>query len=100
MINQVPPDTRTRLVLTAMRLFAEKGFNSTSVADVLSSAKVNSGSLYYFFPGKSDLLVAVLEMYRQGIGPMLLEPAWEGVSDPIEKIFALLTRYRSALEMT
>jgi AcrR family transcriptional regulator len=100
MINQAATDTRTRLVLTAMRLFAEKGFNSTSVADVLSSAKVNSGSLYYFFPGKSDLLVAVLEMYRQGIGPMLLEPAWAGVNDPIEKIFALLARYRSALQMT
>jgi AcrR family transcriptional regulator len=99
MINQAS-DTRTRLVLTAMRLFAEKGFNSTSVADVLSSAKVNSGSLYYFFPGKSDLLVAVLEMYRQGIGPMLLDPAWDGVNDPIEKIFALLARYRGALEMT
>ena len=60
MINQVdqPPDTRTRLVLAAMQLFWEKGYNSTSIADVLQTAKVNSGSLYYFFPGKADLLAA------------------------------------------
>jgi len=31
---------------------------------------------------------------------MLLEPAWEGVSDPIERIFALLAKYRAALETT
>jgi TetR/AcrR family transcriptional repressor of nem operon len=99
MINQVdrPPDTRTRLVLTAMQLFWEKGYNSTSIADVLQTAKVNSGSLYYFFPGKSDLLVAVLDMYHEGIRPMLLEPAWAGVADPIERIFALLARYRKSL---
>jgi TetR/AcrR family transcriptional regulator, transcriptional repressor for nem operon len=93
-------DTRARLVLTAMKLFGEKGYGSTSVADVLKQADVNSGSLYHFFPGKQDLLLAVLDMYYEGIRPMLLKPAWEGVDDPIEKIFALLARYREALVMT
>ena len=31
---------------------------------------------------------------------MLLEPAWRGVDDPIEKIFALLAQYRRSLTMT
>jgi AcrR family transcriptional regulator len=102
MINQLDgvPDTRTRLVLAAMQLFWAKGYNSTSIADVLQTAKVNSGSLYYFFPGKTDLLAAVLEMYHDGIRQMLLEPAWAGVNDPIEKIFALLARYRQSLADT
>jgi len=89
-----PTDTRSRLVLAAMQLFWEKGYNSTSIADVLQTAKVNSGSLYHFFPGKSDLLAAVLDMYHDGIRQMLLQPAWAGVKDPIDKIFALLGRYR------
>jgi AcrR family transcriptional regulator len=102
MINQDAPmsDTRSRLVLTAMQLFWEKGYNSTSIADVLQTAKVNSGSLYYFFPSKADLLAAVLDLYHEGIGPMLLEPAWAGVEDPIERIFALLGRYRKSLADT
>ncbi len=83
-----------------MRLFADKGYSSTSVADILREAEVNSGSLYYAFPTKQDLLVAVLDAYRQGIGPMLLEPAWRGVDDPIDRIFALLDRYRSGLAQT
>jgi AcrR family transcriptional regulator len=86
------PSTRERLIFTAMQLFWEKGYASTSVADVLHEGKVNSGSLYYFFPDKQDLLLAVLETYRQGIDEMLLAPAWKGVTDPIDKIFALLTQ--------
>jgi TetR/AcrR family transcriptional repressor of nem operon len=100
MINQVDRDTRSRLVLSAMQLFWSKGYNSTSIADVLQAAKVNSGSLYHFFPSKSDLLVAVLTSFREGIRPMLLEPAWADVGDPIERIFALLARYRKSLADT
>ena len=90
-------DTRTRIVQAAMELFWLKGYGSTSIADILSRSQVNSGSLYYFFPGKQDVLIAVLETYRDGIGPMLLQPAWSGVDDPVERVFALLASYRRAL---
>jgi AcrR family transcriptional regulator len=98
MSDQVPvPSTSDRLVFAAMRLFAEKGYGSTSVADILREAGANSGSLYHAFPTKQDLLLEVLRRYRDGIGPMLLAPAWKGVEDPIERIFALLAAYRSML---
>src|SRR6202171_2605395 len=93
-MQSAQPNTRDRLIVTAMQLFWEKGYGSTSVADVLQVAKVNSGSLYPFFPGKQDLLLAVLEAYRGGIGEMLLAPAWKGIADPIEKVFARVARYR------
>jgi AcrR family transcriptional regulator len=83
-----------------MKLFWEKGYGSTSVADLLQAANVNSGSLYHFFPGKQDVLLAVLDAYRDGIGPMLLAPAWQGVDDPIERVFALLARYRLGIVQT
>lgn len=89
--------TREKIVEAAMELFWLKGYGSTSVADILSRTQLNSGSLYHFFPGKQDILVAVLDQYRLGLGPMLLDPAWEGVDDPIERIFALLARYRGLI---
>ena len=93
----VPPGPRARIVAAAMELFADKGYGSTSIADILGRAGVNSGSLYHVFPGKQDLLVAVLEAYRDGIGPMLLAQAWNGVDDPVERVFALLGRYRELI---
>jgi TetR/AcrR family transcriptional repressor of nem operon len=101
MKNTTPgPSTRERLVRSAMALFWEKGYDSTSVADILGRAGVNSGSLYHFFPGKQDLLLAVLDAYHAGIGPMLLAPAWKGVEDPVERVFALLAGYRRAIVST
>jgi len=52
---------------------------------------------------KEDIPLLVekfLERYRTGIVPMLIEPAWANVDDPIERIFALLARYRMLLEMS
>ncbi|MFI5311649.1 MAG: TetR/AcrR family transcriptional regulator [Gemmatimonadales bacterium] len=92
--------TREQFIDVAMRLFWEKGYGATSIADILGAVGANAGSLYYCFPTKQDLLIAVLERYHTGIHAMLLEPAWRGVADPIEKIFALLAFYRQALVAT
>lgn len=89
--------TRDRILKAAAELFWLKGYGSTSIADILSRSQVHSGSLYHFFPGKQDLLVAVLEAYRDGIADMLLAPAWSGVDDPIDRVFALLNGYRTGL---
>src|SRR5438094_2768572 len=94
------PSTRDRLIQTGMKLFWEKGYGSTSIADLLQAAGVNSGSLYHFFPGKQDLLLAVLEAYLGGIDAMLLAHSWKGVDDPIERVFALLARYRLGIVRT
>jgi TetR/AcrR family transcriptional regulator, transcriptional repressor for nem operon len=93
-------DTRERIVFAAMQLFWEKGYASTSIADILKAADANSGSLYHFFPGKQDLLLAVLDTYLGGIDEMLLLPLWENVTDPIERVFALLDGYRRHLTTT
>ena len=98
MVIQGEP-TAERLVTAAMTLFQQKGYGSTSIADILREAGANAGSLYHVFPTKQDLLLAVLRRYREGIAPMLLEPAWAGVDDPIARVFALLERYRLALEL-
>ncbi len=94
------PDTRTKIIMTAMELFWDKGYGSTSVADILSRSQIHSGSLYHFFPGKQDVLIGVLEFYRDQIDTWLLQPAWNGIDDPIEKIFALLNAYRTQLLTT
>jgi TetR/AcrR family transcriptional repressor of nem operon len=90
-------NTRDKIVQAAMELFWLKGYNSTSIADLLSRTQLNSGSLYHVFPSKQDVLIGVLEAYRDGIDEMLLEPAWGAVEDPIEKIFALLNAYRTMM---
>jgi len=80
-----------------MRLFAERGYQATTIAEIARAAEANAGSIYFFFPTKQEILLAVLDTYCEGIEQMLLQPTWENVSDPIDRIFALLERYRSFL---
>ncbi len=93
-------DTRERLIEAARDLFLVQGYNATGVAQILKRAGVNSGSLYYFFPTKEDLLLAVLEWYRDNIYEGLLKPVYERVDDPIERIFGILDGYRQLLHLT
>jgi AcrR family transcriptional regulator len=92
--------TRDRLVEVARTLFWEHGYTATGIAQILKGADAGSGSLYYFFPTKEDLLLAVLEWYRENLGPAVVEPVLARVSDPIERIFGILDGYRQGLLAT
>ena len=86
--------TREKLVEVAMELFAAQGYHATGLKQVLDRSEVNAGSLYYFFRTKEDLLLAVLDQYAELLHPIVMAPAWENVNDPIDRIFAVLARYR------
>jgi AcrR family transcriptional regulator len=92
--------TRERIVEAARDLFFKQGYVATGVAQILKESKANSGSLYYFFPSKEDLLVAVLEKYQALLEPRVLRPAFDRSDDPIERLFAVLEGYRLLLEAT
>lgn len=89
--------TRDRLIEAAQELFYLQGYEATAIAEVLEKADVNSGSLYHFFSGKVELLLAVLERYKEMLWPMVIEPAFERERDPLERIFAILEGYRQGL---
>lgn len=50
--------TRSALVLSALRLFGQKGFEGTSTRDIAAAAKANIGSIAYHFGGKEGLRIA------------------------------------------
>lgn len=100
MIDQQTPNTRDRIVEAARELFFEQGYHATGIAQILKRAEAHSGSLYYFFPTKEDLLVAVLEKYKVMLNPAVIEPAFLRVQDPVERVFAVLQGYRILLEAT
>ncbi|GAB3464043.1 TetR/AcrR family transcriptional regulator [Streptomonospora sediminis] len=53
------PSVPRRLLAVATRLFAEKGFDRTSVQEIVDTAKVTKGAMYHYFDSKDDLLAEV-----------------------------------------
>jgi AcrR family transcriptional regulator len=74
--------TRDQLIEVATRLFAERGYEDTSIEAVLTAAGVSRGALYHHFAGKDALFEAVVESVENRIMAELTT-AVDGVRDPL-----------------
>jgi AcrR family transcriptional regulator len=79
--------TREQLIEIATRLFAERGYEDTSIEAVLQEAEVSRGALYHHFDGKEGLFEAV----HESVGISLehdFVAATQGMSDPVDVLYA------------
>ncbi|WP_299309049.1 TetR/AcrR family transcriptional regulator [uncultured Croceicoccus sp.] len=58
-------DALGRIIVAALRLFSESGFEATRVADVAAEAEVPVGTVYKHFADKDALLAAIVDGYRR-----------------------------------
>lgn len=76
-VTSETPNRRGDLVRAAAQLFREKGFDGTTIRDIARAVGMQSGSPFYHFANKHELLMAVMEEgLRQG-----LERAHEVIAD-------------------
>ena len=61
MDNKSHSDTKTKLILTAGKLFAQEGFEATSVRTISEKAKVNISAINYHFGSKENLYMEVIK---------------------------------------
>ncbi|GAB3493597.1 TetR/AcrR family transcriptional regulator [Nocardiopsis coralliicola] len=87
-----PPDgpVPRRLLAVATRLFAEKGFDRTSVQEIVTAAEVTKGAMYHYFDSKDDLLAEVYARVLRMQMQRLEEIAAEGgpVADRVRRAAA------------
>jgi AcrR family transcriptional regulator len=78
--------TRERILEAARELFAERGYAGTSIRDIAERLDMTKAALYYHFPGKQDVLAALVE-------PWLLEidalAGWAERHPPVDRREAL-----------
>ena len=56
-----PDNRRADLIRVAAKLFREKGFDGTTIRDIAHAVGMRSGSPFYHFANKHELLMAVME---------------------------------------
>ena len=79
--------TRSQLIAVATRMFAERGYEDTSIEAVLREAGVSRGSLYHHFASKEALFEAVAEDMETSVGVQTLAAA-DGITDPVAALRA------------
>ncbi len=53
---------RTRIVESALRVFAEKGFHGATIADVVRDSRLSVGAIYTYYRGKDELFLATCDL--------------------------------------
>jgi AcrR family transcriptional regulator len=79
--------TRGQLIDVATRLFAERGYEDTSIEAVLAAAGVSRGALYHHFAGKDALFEAVMKSVEDRITAELAAAIGEA-RDPVGALTA------------
>ncbi|MGW4804562.1 TetR/AcrR family transcriptional regulator [Kitasatospora sp. NPDC004272] len=91
MPSRPAPAGHTAIIEAARAQFAEQGYGATSIRDIARRAGVSLSALYYYYKGKQELLVAILE---DGMAAYFgaCEAALAAVGeDPAERLEALVS---------
>ena len=53
---------RDKIIQNSAILFAEKGYENTSINDILKATKCSKGGLYHYFQSKMEILQAIIKL--------------------------------------
>jgi AcrR family transcriptional regulator len=93
---RIPDRDTQRLILeAAWRLFYQRGFDAVSMDEIATQAKVTKRAIYYHFPTKAELIVAMLKSSQDPALKLLqglAGPASPGRGASVERLFQELER--------
>ena len=85
-------DTRDRLLQAAANLMWERGFQAASVDELCQRAEAKKGSFYHFFPSKTDLAVAAIEMFWAQAKEAFFEPIFKKSGSGLSQLQAMVEK--------
>lgn len=82
--------TRLTILQKAFELIYEKGYQTTSVDDILATTQVTKGAFYYHFKNKDEMGMAIInELLKPTLSSSFIEP-FQNDKNPIETIYNLI----------
>jgi AcrR family transcriptional regulator len=90
-------DKKTHIIETAIELFAEKGFEGTSIRDLATKADVNVAMINYYFGSKEKLFECMVQHKAAYTKDMLLEIVNNNALSEIEKLDRIIDSYVARL---
>jgi AcrR family transcriptional regulator len=84
--------TRRRIIAAAMRCVGEVGYSQATIREIARTADMTSGSLYHYFPNKSELLNATGEEIEQIVSHHLRAADADG-DHVVDRLDAVLDEY-------
>lgn len=90
--EQIRAESREKILNTARRLFAEKGYDGCNVSDIARAAGMSQGNIYWYFPSKKEIFKAVLLEGFMSLGTIIADAALDEIT-AVEKLDIFLDRF-------
>lgn len=84
--NKYPEETIKLILDVATRLFAEKGYDRTSLQDIINETKLSKGAIYHHFVSKEDILEAVFNRIEEENTAALVKVRDDKTANGLEKL--------------
>jgi TetR/AcrR family fatty acid metabolism transcriptional regulator len=89
--------TRARIINSAKKLFAEQGYQKTTIVDISKQAGLSEAALYEYFQGKEDLLLTIPDLWVSELLRDLDEQLF-GIKGAVNKLRKYLWWYMRRIE--
>ena len=90
-------ERRNELLDAAQNLFYQKGYDNTSVANIIEAVGIAKGTIYHYFKSKIDLLNQIIERQSQMIDQIInsvLEEPEENAIVELNNIYSAIGQYK------
>lgn len=82
--------TRSMILHKAFELIYVKGYQTTSIDDIIATTQVTKGAFYYHFKTKDEMGLAIInEVLKPTLASSFIEPL-QGEQDPLDAIYNLM----------
>ncbi|MGN8055889.1 TetR/AcrR family transcriptional regulator [Pedobacter sp. 22163] len=83
-------DTRMMILQKSFELIYRKGYQSTSIDEIIATTQVTKGAFYYHFKTKDDMGLSLInELLYPGMYNVMIKPLEEG-KDPVKDIYKVV----------
>ncbi len=83
-------DKNNKLLAAAIRIFARKGYQNTSIDEIVAEASVAKGTFYNYFRSKEDIFLAIIADGTDRLSQKMIDES-NKYSDPTEKVKAIIS---------
>jgi len=87
---------KTKILDAATKVFAKKGYQYATIADIAREAGISTGLTYTYFENKLDVLLSIILKFLQELH-RLNQERLGGIDSPIEKLYAILHNFENLL---
>ncbi len=95
-----PPEQKRAEILEAARTcFTERGYHETRIDQIAERADVSKGAIYWYFEGKRELFLELLDRYIDEQAPRIVS-AGQGAASASEAVRALLHTISESISQT